>query len=143
MRSLFTAFILLSGLAHAGEPLNRREWMLEGAFIAAALIDYRQTRDIKNHCESRVDVAPNVVPVGDGSEFRQRCEPVAWEQNRLLGRHPSDSRIRNYFLGVAIGHVAVTHLLPRKYRPYWQWGSLAIEIAVIHNNYQAGLRMNF
>ena len=66
--------------------------MLEYAFAAMLLVDYGQTRDIRNH-------------------------PDRYETNRLLGPHPSDVRIRNYFLTAAVVHPVVTHLLPEQYRP--------------------------
>jgi hypothetical protein len=110
--------MILSGAASAGEPLSESEIALEAAFLAAMAIDYGQTLDIKNHYGM-------------------------YEKNSLLGRHPSDSRITNYFLGAAIGHVAVTYLMPRKYRPAWQWGTLGLQIGTIYRNHQIGLRVDF
>ena len=110
--------LLLPSTAHAAEPMTARDWSLEAAFGGALLVDYGQTRDLKNHSELR-------------------------ETNPLLGSHPTDVRIRNYMLGAAIGHAAVTYLLPPEYRPYWQAGTLIIEVGVIQHNYSLGLGMRF
>lgn len=108
--------ILFSCSAHA--QLSKKEWALEGAFLAAGLIDYGQTLDIKNH-------------------------PDKHEQNKLLGRFPSDNRIRNFYLAAGLAHVGITHLLPREYRPYWQWGTLVLELGFITRNHRLGLRVDF
>ena len=100
------------------DPLNEEEWKRELAFMVVGLIDYGQTRDIKNH-------------------------PELEERNPLLGKHPSDSRIRNYVLAAGIAHVGITYLLPREYRPYWQWGTLVVELGVVRHNHSLGLRVDF
>jgi len=110
--------LTLTAPVFAGEPLNEKEWRLEAAMLAAGLVDYGQTRDIRNH-------------------------PGMYETNPLLGRNPSDARIRNYFLLAGTAHVAVTRLLPRAYRPYWQWSTLAVEVGVVAHNYHIGLRADF
>lgn len=107
---------LLGGCA--GQPLSAKEWKLEAAFLTAGLIDYGQTLDIKNH-------------------------PGMYETNPLLGRHPSDTRIRNYFIAAGLTHVGVTHLLPRKYREHWQLGTLILQVGAVDNNHRIGLRMDF
>ena len=104
------------------------------------IVDYGQTLDIKNQraCWSEDNGSrfmPYSVPAGCTSSF--------YETNPLLGRDPSDSRIRNYFVGASLAHVAITYLLPKQYRPSWQWGTLAIQLGVISKNYQLGLSVDF
>ena len=91
---------------------------LELAFAMLMLIDYWQTRDIKNH-------------------------PGYYETNPLLGKHPSDARIRNYFIGATVAHAAITYALPEKYRPAWQWGTIGVEAAVVLHNKGIGLKIAF
>lgn len=83
------------------------------------LLDYAQTRDIKNH--------------------------AGWtETNKLLGEHPSDVRVRNYFIGVAVGHYAVSRALPSGWpRRSWQAGWIAIEVAQVIRNKKLGLTFKF
>lgn len=118
MRALPAMMFLVCLTAFAGEPLSSSEWQREGAFLALGLIDYGQTRDIKNHAGM-------------------------YETNPLLGRNPSDARIRNYFLASGVAHLGITYLLPRQYRSAWQWGTMAIELGVVAHNYSIGLRMAF
>jgi hypothetical protein len=87
-------------------------------FMGTLLLDYSQTRDIKNHAGM-------------------------YEINHILGQHPSDAKIRNYFLAVGVGHYLVTKALPNEYRPYWQWGWIGIELLTIAHNRQIGLQFKF
>jgi hypothetical protein len=91
---------------------------METAFAFALLLDHAQTRDIKNH-------------------------PGYQETNPLLGSHPSDTRIRNYFLAAGVAHLAVTHLLPPRHRHHWQGATLAIQAGYVAHNYRIGLRLDF
>jgi hypothetical protein len=118
MRLALFLFLIATASAYAGEPLSKSEWTKETAFLTAGLVDYGQTRDIKNH-------------------------PGMYEQNPLLGRSPSDTRIRNYFLAAGATHIVITRLLPRDYRPAWQWGTLILEVGVVAHNYSIGLRVDF
>lgn len=120
-RTVIAAALAASSLAHAGEPLNAKEWALEGAFLAAGLVDYGQTRDL----------------------VKNRLHDMH-EQNALLGRNPSEARVRNYFMAMGAAHVVVSHALPRgAYRATWQWSTLALQLAVIARNKQIGLKVDF
>lgn len=98
--------------------LSEKEIRNELIFAGTLLVDYNQTLDIKNH-------------------------PGMYETNPILGQHPSDARIRNYFLLAGLGHYAVTKALPSEYRPYWQYGWIALEVLTILHNQQIGLKVNF
>lgn len=92
--------------------------MLEAIFCALMFMDYKQTLDIKNH-------------------------PGYSEINPLLGAHPSDARVRNYFIGATVAYGAVSYLLPPEYRSAFQWGAIGLETAVVLHNHGIGLRMTF
>ena len=109
--------LVVAGVASA-EPLNSTEWKREAAYGVLLLLDYGQTLDIKNH-------------------------PGMYERNPILGDHPSDARIRNYFLALGAGHLAVTYLLPREYRGYWQYFTIGVQTGYVANNYSIGLRLDF
>jgi hypothetical protein len=116
---LAAALIALScSGALAAEPLNSKEWSLEAAWLFVGFIEYGQTLDIKNH-------------------------PDLYERNPFLGKHPSDARVRNYHIVAGLAHVGMTRLLPREYRPYWQWGTLILEIGLVERNHRLGLRLDF
>jgi hypothetical protein len=118
MKAVLACVLSLAAFSASAQPLDRKEWALEAGFLAAGLIDYGQTRDLKNH-------------------------PNLHERNPFLGRHPSDDRIRNYFLAAGLAHMGITRLLPREYRPYWQWGTLVLEVGVVARNHSIGLRVDF
>lgn len=122
MKMLVGLIFLYSATVQAVEPLSKKEWALEAAFLTAGLIDYGQTRRIKKESDIGLD---------------------RWEQNKLLGRDPSYNRIRNYYLVAGLAHVGITHLLPRQYRPYWQWGTLILEVGFVARNHHIGLRVDF
>ena len=89
------------------------------AVTAALVLDAAQTRDIKNYS-------------------------TTWETNPVLGAHPSDNRVRNYFIGTALGHYAVARALPAGWpRQAWQYGWIAVEVVQIVKNKRAGFRMQF
>lgn len=88
-------------------------------FTASLFLDFAQTRDIKNH-------------------------GWAHEQNTLLGPHPSDVRIRNYFVGVGVAHYTVSRALPSGWpRRSWQAGWLALEVVQVIKNKKAGFKFKF
>ncbi|QHJ82198.1 MAG: hypothetical protein [Bacteriophage sp.] len=92
---------------------------LEVALAATLVIDHNQTRQIKNH-------------------------PGLREANPLLGDNPSDSRIRNYFVGAMVTHVVIANALPNgNLRTAFQAGTIAFEVAVVGRNKRMGLRIKF
>lgn len=117
-RAAAAILLCAAGGAHAGEPFSTRDWQLQLAYTAVHLADYAQTRDIKNR-------------------------PGMRELNPLLGDHPGDARVRNYFAATLAAHWAITYALSPKYRPYWQGVTIAIEVGVVARNYNIGLRVAF
>jgi hypothetical protein len=103
--------------AHAFDPWSDADKHRQGAFNVALALDWRQTLQIK-------------------------C-PEHQETNVVLGECPSDSRVNTYFALAMLGHATVTHVLPSKWRPYWQYTWIVIETGVVANNYKAGIRLNF
>lgn len=124
--TIILVFVFGLGEARAAdlEPLTTTEIQKELALGALLVLDRAQTRDIHGFCVGRTDCTIH-------------------ETNPLLGTDPSPNRIRNYFLGTALVHVAVLYLLPREYRSYWQNGALALEVGVVASNYHLGLRARF
>lgn len=118
MKALMFLLLFVPTLVKAVGPLTEREIQMQIAMTALYLVDYGQTRDIKNH-------------VG------------YYETNPLLGKHPSDVRIRNYFAGVIVGSAVVTYLLPSNLRPYWQWGNIIVQVGVTAHNHNIGLGVKF
>lgn len=101
---------------------------MQAAWFVLHFIDYQQTLDIKNH---------------QGSPDQPGGGTVLKEGNPLLGDNPSDSRIRNYFAATALGHYAVSYLLPSSYRSYWQGLTLTGATIIVVRNHEKGLRVQW
>ena len=111
--------VYADGLVLPGRyELSPNEVKLELVFDATLLMDYGQSRDIKNH-------------------------PGHYETNPILGPHPHDDKIMAYFVLAGLGHYAVTKALLAEWRPAWQYSWIAIEIAQIIKNRQLGIGFEF
>jgi hypothetical protein len=113
-----------------GEPARVERRLSDGdlakqaAFLALLAADYGQTRSIRNFCDGRINCTVH-------------------ETNPLLGKYPSDARARNYFIGAALAHVAITHFISPEHRSAWLNGSIAFEAIVVARNARLGLRIKF
>jgi len=115
------AFVLLlavCGCAHA-EEWSRADTARQAAYTALHLADWAQTRYITTHRQDFV------------------------ETNAMLGERPSLGRINNYFAATLAGHYAISALLPTKYRPYWQYGTITIEAYFVLHNRAIGIGFQF
>jgi hypothetical protein len=137
-------------LPDLGEPspgryeLSKGQIAAETAFVGLMLIDYRQTMDIRGWCERNNPGAGRAIRHPDGSvTFTNGTKCKASESNPLLGDMPSDSRIRNYFIGATLAHVAIAKALPTEYRPYWQGAGILLQLVTVIKNKQIGLSVNF
>lgn len=140
-------------LPELGEPKQERFELTKGqiaaetAFLALMYTDYRQTLGIKDRCARNPTWANKdgtVTRQPDGSYTDGKggyCR--AAEANPLLGKHPSDQRITNYFLGASLAHVLITKALPNEYRPYWLGTSILLQLIVVGKNRQIGGSFNF
>jgi hypothetical protein len=105
--------------AQAFDPWSEADKNRQGAFNVALALDWRQTLQL----------------IKEPDKY--------YETNPILGKYPSDSKVNTYFALSMLGHAAVTHVLPSKWRPYWQYTWIAIETGVVAHNYKAGIRLNF
>jgi hypothetical protein len=110
--------LLLSSTLLAGTPWSTKDKVLEGAVVIATVVDWRQTQDIKNH-------------------------PGLYEENPILGRHPSDKTINTYFASSILLHALVADQLQGKWRTAWQSTWIVVEIGTVQRNYALGVRLNF
>lgn len=70
-------------------------------------------------------------------------EYVYAEQNALLGEHPDDGRIRDYFTASALLHAGISYALPHKYSRAFQVAALSVSLYAIADNYRIGIRFGF
>jgi hypothetical protein len=65
------------------------------------------------------------------------------ETNVVLGPHPTQAAVRNYFLGVAAGSAVLSSVLPSEYRHVLQASEAAIEIVAVGHNRRIGITTRF
>lgn len=66
-----------------------------------------------------------------------------YENNLILGKHPSRGGVNLYFAGTLAASFLVTHVLPKEYRPYFQTLIISLETAVMASNHSLGVGMRF
>jgi len=111
-------FVFVSGSANAW---SKKDTYWETAYLATHLTDWGQTLDISSQCQSG----------------------AYYETNVVLGKCPSAQSVNAYFLGTALLHYGVAHMLPRKYRRMFQAGTIGMQLSYITNNASIGLNVKF
>jgi len=91
-------------------------WGLLGIVLVLLVIDYGQTRDIKNHLGFT-------------------------ETNLILGRQPSDRSIITYFAICVLMTVGLAALLPSCFDAAFLGVVCGMELLVVFRNRQIGLRV--
>ena len=115
---------VLALLLFISTPTFADEWTSvdtkrEVAFQTLWAIDFAQTRNIAEH-------------------------PDRWhEENSYLGLHPTIGAVNRYFLAGSILHIGVSNLLNEKYRKPFQYGTIAIEVGIVHRNRMLGISARF
>jgi len=102
----------------AFDPLTKTDIALEAVYLALHVVDWGQT-----------------LYISDNPEYHDHCP--------ALGKHPSRAKVNLWFASTAILHPVVTYMLPKEYRPYWQGGTIAMEVACTLNNRKCGIRVSF
>jgi hypothetical protein len=118
IKKLLVPILLTFPCISLANDWTKNDTIRQAAVLGTFYLDQAQTKDIKNH-------------------------PWAHETNPLLGRHPSDRRIRNYFVSASVIHTAIAYKLPPEYRRGFQYTTLALQLAVIAHNKKIGLRFEF
>ncbi len=114
-----TAFLREEEKSPKPGALNRHDKDLLLLSTVLLAIDWGQTRDI----------------VARPDEF--------YETNPFLGPHPPRSRVDAYFAGWILANCAVTRLLEGDLRKAWLWSINTIQLGVVQNNVNIGLKVNF
>lgn len=128
------AFITLILVTLFATPVSAGDWKWDRGdtaceVVAAGLtvIDWGQTRDIRNH-KGKLELNP------------------------ILGPTPSNAAVDNYFGMVLLLHPLISAALPKQAdlfgieirpRQAWQYFYIGVESTAISSNYRGGLRMSF
>jgi hypothetical protein len=105
-------FVLIFSCPTFANNWTKQDTYNQTALLILQIIDYRQT-----------SISP---------EFE--------ETNPLLGKHPTQKQIDKYFMSLAVGTYAVSYILPKKFRGYWQYLQIISEAYCIGSNYSIGIR---
>jgi len=111
-------FFCTSG-AFAADEWTKVDIGAEVAYQVLHFVDWRQTRYIAKHPD----------------EY--------YEANPILGKHPSTGEVDAYFIGTALVHPLITHLLPQKCRKYWQIVTISVQTTCVVNNVSVGIKMSW
>jgi hypothetical protein len=103
----------------AFDEWSNRDYALQATWTALHIIDWGQTLDIAK----------------DPDKFH--------ENNPFIGKYPSVGRVNAIMAISTIVNPLVVHILPSKWRPYFQGLSMAITGTCVVNNYNLGLKVNF
>jgi hypothetical protein len=115
---LLLSLVVSTTVLASDDDWTKEDTARQAVVLTTFALDYAQTRDIKNH-------------------------DWAHETNPLLGRHPSDNRVRNYFIGATLLHTVVAYNLRPEWRRTFQYTTIALEVAVIIRNKRIGLHYQF
>ena len=113
----YVLFFLLATCAYADE-WTTADITRESAYQTLAVVDWLQTRNIAHN-------------------------PNYWEQNVILGNHPSVAKVNQYFVITGIGHYLVSDMFSGKSRAVFQYITIGIEVCAVGHNFSIGLNATF
>lgn len=115
LRIISIVLLLFSGKCFAW---TEEQKYLAGIAAAAMVIDYGQTRSIVGH-------------------------PTFYEQNPLLGEHPTMGRVNRHFALSALASYLIADALPSEQRTWFLRGLALVQVGVVAHNVSLGIRMDF
>lgn len=96
---------------------SQRDYYLEGTWVIIHAFDWGTTLDIANNSHKY------------------------YELNPILGKHPSRNKIHLYMgLGTLL-HIGAIHIMPKSWRPYFQYITIGMSGWCVANNFSLGLRI--
>lgn len=116
MRTLLLILLFLCGPVHA--QWTEEQKILAAVSMAAMVIDYGQTRSIVGH-------------------------PTFYEQNPLLGEHPTMGRVNRHFALSALASYLIADALPSEQRTWFLRGLALVQVGVVAHNVSLGVKMDF
>jgi len=107
----------------APKPAQADDWTafdtaLELSYAAVTTLDWSQTNWASHH-------------------------PPFYEENKLLGPHPSRLRTGVYFPAMILLHAGIAVALPKPWRGVWQAVGIGVEMEVVRANFAVGVRLSF
>jgi hypothetical protein len=109
-------FLLLTSPAFAGD-WSAADRQREATFLTLHTVDWLQTRTIAK-------------------------QNYYYEQNAILGRHPSIGKVNVYFASTALAHYLIADRLSPEWRKGFQYISIGISGGAVLNNISLGIRLD-
>ncbi len=135
---LFVFFIPSPSVA--ADKWTKQNIIMEGMYQLLHFIDWSQTRYIaKSPSSSR-----RIIDFVDWEKKKyvfKYPKPFS-EMNPVIGRHPSVSRVDQYFLITTFLHLAISHYLPENYRVAWQGMTIFVSGGMVGHNYSVGIKLD-
>ena len=116
---LLVVIVLLPSNSFAFDEWSKRDYTLQATWTVLHIVDWGQTLDIAKNPDN----------------FH--------ENNPFIGEHPSVRKVNLLMGSSTIINPLITHVLPSRWRPYFQGLSLAVTTGCVVNNYKLGLHINF
>lgn len=110
------------------DPWTTGDTWRQAAVTGLLVADWGQTRWIVRHPQD---------PTHNGV-YTWRAEG-----NPLLGDYPSIGKVNTYFAAAAVGHAAISYILPRGWRDAWQYVWIGAEANQVRRNYYMGIKLAF
>ncbi len=94
--------------------------------------------------DTKYEIAFQLVNVADAyTTARIRHTEGVYEKNPItlstIGSQPTEADVALLFITYGIGHYMIARALPRKWRRFYQVGSIAYSTAIVINNCHHGL----
>ena len=117
MKTILCLFLLIPFSSGASD-WTREDTYREATYLTLHTIDWAQTRNIARN-------------------------PLYYEQNAILGKHPSVGKVDGYFVLTGLAHIAISYYLPTEYRKAFQYITLGIEGGAVAHNISLGIGVKF
>ena len=136
--SLMTFFISINTV-YSADKWDNKDLSLASVFTAATIIDWGQTRDIVKTNRKEEECGFRLI----NDTWIPACVYPHRETNLYLGENPSMDKVDTYMPLAIAASLTAAHYLPKKYRKLLLYGLSLLELSVIYDNHQLGLRINF
>lgn len=146
--ALLLLFLSCAGTANAEQPRFFEDWertdtVLLGSALALSAIDWGQTKYATRETVTTTEIRRFHTDGTETVETSTTTSRQYREENPFLGRHPSRGDVDRYFAIAALGTVALSAVLPTRYRRYFLTGVIVVESLVVLRNHHLGIRVAF
>ena len=118
MKIIFCLFLLIPVATQASDWTSA-DTKREAVYLVLHTVDWSQTRNIARNPDR------------------------FYEQNSILGSHPSTSQVDQYFVATAALQFAVAYYLPAEYRKAFQYISIGHDAGYMAHNFSIGINTKF